>query len=169
MSASFGLPLAQPPSAVHAPKPVQASPSSQPAPTLITLRQPVAGRQLSAVQVLLSSQLAGTVPGWHAPPLQLSPMVQALPSEHGIPLKVNGLWTHAPLVPLQLSAVHAALSSQFFSTPRHVPPLQWSPTVHRLPSSHVGALLAVWLQPVVALHGSSVHGLASSQLSAAPP
>jgi hypothetical protein len=61
---------------------------------------PVAGLQKSSVQALESSQLAGDPPA-QAPALQVSPVVQALPSLHGVALLV---WTH-PVAGLHESSV----------------------------------------------------------------
>ena len=63
---------------------VQGSPSSQAAlagPG--RLMQPAMGLHLSVVQAFSSSQLSDEGPE-HAPCVQLSPVVQALPSEHGV-------------------------------------------------------------------------------------
>jgi hypothetical protein len=47
----------------------------------------VAGLQVSVVHELLSLQTT-VVPGWQVPPPQVSPVVQALPSSHGLILFV---------------------------------------------------------------------------------
>jgi len=51
--------------------------------------QPVWALQLSAVQVLLSLQVLAA-PAWHMPPLQRSPVVQALPSSQATSHTPNG-------------------------------------------------------------------------------
>jgi hypothetical protein len=84
------------------------------------------------VHGLPSSQLVG-VPGWHEPPLQTSPVVQAFPSLHGAVLFV---WTQPPSCGLQLSSVHGLLSSQLTGVPAQTPLEQTSPVVHGLPSLH---------------------------------
>src|SRR5262245_1163597 len=105
--------------------------------------------------------------GTHEPPVQTSPVEQALPSSHR---SVLGKPTHAP--PLQTSPlVHALSSSQGFvlptcvhvpvalqtssvqrfpslkhgwpagaAEPRHAPPVQTSPLVHGFPSSQAFVL-----------------------------
>ena len=64
----------------HASPVVHALPSSHGL-VLLVKTQPVAGLQVSVVQALLSSQTTGA-PGTQAPPPQMSPVVQALPSLH---------------------------------------------------------------------------------------
>jgi len=96
------------------------------------------------------------------------------------------VWTHAPVVDVHVSRVHATLSLQFTgvpglhppgvhtsvplqrfasghrSVPRwHAPPAHTSPSVHERVSSH-GRVLSRCVQPL-APHASSVHGLPSSQ------
>src|SRR5205823_3477604 len=66
-------------------------------PVMPVLVQPEAGSHASLVQTLVSSQLGGGPP-WHIPPLQASPVVQALLSLHGAMLL---LWTQ-PLAGSQL-------------------------------------------------------------------
>ena len=73
---------------------------------LFAYTQPVAGLQESSVQSLPSSQLLEAPPA-HAPLLQASGPVQALPSSHGAVLLV---YTH-PTPAVQLSSVHALRSS----------------------------------------------------------
>jgi hypothetical protein len=126
--------------------------------------QPEAGLQLSSVHAFESSQ--GTAdPPPHDPPLHVSPVVQALPSSHGL---LFGVYTQ-PEAGLQLSSVHPLPSLQTTDDPPlHDPPLHASPVVHALPSSHE-AVLFVCSQPVAGLQLSSVHGLPSSQLEGAPP
>ena len=60
---------------------VHALPSSQVAELPLWV-QPLAGSQASLVQTFLSSQ-SGAAPPLHLPPLQVSLVVQALPSLHG--------------------------------------------------------------------------------------
>jgi hypothetical protein len=125
--------------------------------------QPDAGLQVSLVQALPSLQTT-TVPPWHVPPLQASPVVQALPSSHAAELFV---WAQ-PVAGLHESSVHGLLSLQLVAGPPwHVPPPQVSPVVHALPSSH-GAVLFVATQPLAGSHESSVQGLPSSQTTAVP-
>jgi hypothetical protein len=73
----------------HAP-PEQASPFVQALPSLhglllFVFTHPVPGLQVSVVQTLASSQVSGGPPT-HVPPEQTSPVVQALPSLHGLVL-----------------------------------------------------------------------------------
>jgi hypothetical protein len=67
--------------ASHASFTVQTLPSSHGA-ELKWKTQPTAGLQSSLVQGLLSSQTT-EAPAWHVPPLQVSPVVHALPSLQG--------------------------------------------------------------------------------------
>src|SRR5207244_163850 len=132
--------------------------------SLLSCAQPFAVLQLSSVQCFPSSQL-GAAPPTHRPPLQVSLVVQALPSLHGSVLLA---WTQ-PVVGLQLSSVEGLPSSQVGAgPPTHCPPLQVSLVVQALPSVQ-GSVLLPWRQPVVGLQLSSVHRLLSSQLSAGPP
>src|SRR5262249_21023240 len=79
---------------------------------LLTWRQPRLMSQESSVQGLLSLQL-GAAPPTQAPPEQVSLVVQALPSSHGLEL---GVKTHRP--PWQASDVHG------------FPSLHWEFCVH---------------------------------------
>ena len=139
------------------------SPSSQAA-ALFACRHPAAGLHVSSVHPLASSQLSAGPPT-QAPPVQVSEVVHAFPSLHAAALFV---WTQ-PVAGLQESSVQPLLSLQSSAgPPAQVPALQVSPVVHVFPSLHA-AVLFVWTQPVAGLHVSSVHPLASSQLSAGPP
>ncbi len=136
---------------------VQTLPSSQTA-RLLPCTQPNFGSQLSSVQTFASSQDSAGPP-LHAPAVQISAVVQALPSEHAAAL---ALWSH-PVFGAQLSAVQGLLSSHVVAVPAmHTAALQASPRVQALPSSQTAAL-ARWLQPSLASQLSSVHGLLSSQ------
>jgi len=142
---------------------VQASLSLQGS-VLLTCTQPVAGLQESSVQGLTSLQLGGGPPT-QLPPLQVSLVVQALPSSHGSVLSV----CVQPVAGLQLSVVHTLPSSQFRAAPpTQTPPLQVSLVVQALPSLH-DTVLFVCVQPVAGLQPSVVHTLPSSQFGAAPP
>jgi hypothetical protein len=70
--------------------------------------QPADGSHVSSVQTLLSSQITG-MPGRQTPLPQVSPVVQRLPSSHGLVLFPN---THCPVAVSQLSSVQGFLSSQ---------------------------------------------------------
>ncbi len=89
---------------------VQPLPSSQPA-VLAECTQPLAGSQLSLVHTLASSQnVAGlTAPPLHAPPPQVSAVVQALPSSQGTLLAP----CTQPVFAEQLSLVQGFLSSHW--------------------------------------------------------
>jgi hypothetical protein len=117
---------------------------------------PLFGLQESSVHGLLSSHVV-VAPGWQEPPLQTSPVVQALPSLHDALL---GAKTQAPLLVLQLSSVHELLSLHTVAEPDwHWPPVQTSPLVQALPSLH-GVLFG--------FGASAGHGLFTpSQVSAA--
>jgi uncharacterized membrane protein len=95
---------------------VQASPSLHAA-VLAVITQPVAGLQLSVVQTFPSSQLSVPVPGWHDPPEQTSPVVQASPSLHAAVLAV----ITQPVAGLQLSSVQTLVSSQGSVVPAKQP------------------------------------------------
>src|SRR6266849_2358938 len=142
---------------------VQAFPSLQGL-VLLVCTQPVAGLQLSSVQTLPSSQL-GAGPPTHAPPAQVSLVVQAFPSLQGLGLLTC---TH-PLAGLQLSVVQTFPSSQLGAgPPTHAPAAQVSLVVQAFPSLQ-GAVLLMCTQPVAGLHESSVQTLLSLQLGAGPP
>src|SRR5690242_15458060 len=84
-SQASGVPPAQvPPWQVSAP--LQTLPSGQGVPlATLACTQPLAALQVSLVQALPSSQLGG-VPGWQVPFWQVSAPLQALPSEHEVPV-----------------------------------------------------------------------------------
>ena len=74
-----------------------------------------------------------------------------------------------PLAGMQLSFVQTFPSSQLGAgPPTQPPPLQVSLVVQNEPSSH-GAVLLLFVQPVLVLHPSSVQTLLSLQLGAGPP
>src|SRR5438128_12077597 len=80
--------------------------------------------------MLPSSQLVAAAPT-HPPPLQVSPLVQALPSSQGLVLLV----CVQPVAGLQPSVVQTLPSSQLGAAPpTHVPPLQVSFAVQASPS-----------------------------------
>ena len=94
----------------------------------------------------------------------MSPWVQKLPSLQGKLLKSFA----QPLAGLQASVVQGLPSSQLAALPgTQAPPLQPSPTVHRLASVQV-ALFAKDEQPVAGVQLSSVHGLPSLHTVGAP-
>ena len=74
-----------------------------------------------------------------------------------------------PVPALQPSSVQTLPSSQLGGgPPTQLPPLQWSLVVQASLSLH-GAVLLMWVQPVLAVQLSVVHGLPSSQLGGEPP
>src|SRR6266849_3536473 len=156
-----GPPTQVPP--LHASLVVQAFPSLHGL-VLLVCTQPVCVLQVSGVQTLPSSQLdAG--PPTHVPLAQVSLVVQAFPSLHGLVLLIC---VH-PLAGLQASFVQTFPSSQLGAgPPTQVPPLQVSLVVQAFPSLQ-GLVLLVCTQPVAGLQLSSVQTLPSSQLGAGPP
>ena len=114
------------------------------------------------MQGLLSLQ-AFTVPPWHVPPPQVSPVVQLLPSSQGFVLFVKT----QPVAGLHVSVVQTLLSLHTIAAPLHTPPAQVSPDVHAFPSSQAAVLL-VNTQPPPGVHVSVVHGLLSLQVVAVP-
>ena len=101
----------------------------------------------------------------HAPPLHVSPVVQALPSLHVSVLFVN---VH-PTDGSQTSVVHALLSLQVIAVPPpHAPALHRSPVVQAFPSLHVRVLFTN-THPVDGLQVLSVHGFMSSQTRGVVP
>ena len=111
------------------------------------------------MQGLPSLQLRDDPPT-QLPPLQASPVVQALPSSHG---RVLLLWKQ-PEAGLQPSSVQGLPSLQLAGGPlTQTPALHVSPTVQALPSSQDSELL-VWMHcPVSGLQESVVHTLLSLQ------
>jgi hypothetical protein len=125
--------------------------------------QPVVALQASSVHGLPSAQTR-LLPGLHAPPAQVSPTVQTLPSEHDAVLL---LWTQ-PFTGSQLSLVQPLLSSQFGAAPgMQLPATQASLTVQALLSLH-GPVCGVMVQPLPGLQPSVVHGLPSLHTRAEP-
>src|SRR6266852_5356807 len=142
---------------------VQAFPSLHGA-VLLVCAHPMAGLHESSVQTLPSSQL-GAGPPMQVPPLQVSLVVQALPSLQGLVLLV----CTQPVAGSQLSSVQTLPSSQLGAgPPTQVPPLHASLVVQAFPSLQ-GLVLLVCTQPVAGLQLSSVQTLPSSQLGAGPP
>src|SRR5205807_2570107 len=126
---------------------------------LLVCTQPVCVLHVSVVQTLPSSQL-GAGPPTHVPLAQVSLVVHAFPSLHGLVLLV----CTQPVWVLQLSVVQTLPSSQLGAAlPAALPFSQVSLVVHAFPSSHALVLL-VCTQPVWVLHVSVVQTLPSSQL-----
>jgi hypothetical protein len=117
----------------------------------------------SFVHGLLSLQLI-VGPGMHWPPAQVSPTVQASPSVQASVFGVNV----QPPAGEQVSVVHGLLSLQTVAGPgTHWPAEHMSPVVHASPSLQV-LVFGVFRQPLAAPQVSVVHGLSSSQSTAAP-
>ena len=130
---------------------VQLLPSVQAAPSLpgVPTHLPSVASHASVVHGLPSSQ-ATWPPAWHAPPKQVSPVVQPLPSLQTPPSAF--LETHLPAT--HKSAVQALLSLQSVST-THTPP-------------HAGVKVEAHAA-VLGSHVSVVQALPSSQLLGEPP
>ena len=127
--------------------------------------QPFVGSQPSAVHALPSSQVVA-LPPVHAPALHASPVVQASPSEHALPLT---LVCTQPFVGWHTSLVQPLLSSHAFGLePLHAPPLQTSLVVHTLPSSQAAPAFALCAQPLFLSQLSVVQGSPSPQANFAP-
>jgi hypothetical protein len=142
---------------------VHASPSSQEA-VLFVLTAPVAGSQLSSVQMLPSSALSGAPPT-QTPPPQVSAVVQASPSSQAAVLFVFT----TPVAGSQLSSVQTFPSSAFSAAPpTQTPAAQESAVVQASPSSQEAALL-VLTAPVAGSQLSSVQTFPSSTTRGAPP
>ena len=121
-------------------------------------------------------QIAAPPP--HAPPVQTSPDVHALPSLQVLPFVALLIWQ--PVAGSQLDTVHAVPAGQTVVAPGlQVLFAQTSPVVQALESVH-GLVLALWVHALVGslalkpgggapgVHVSSVHGFESSQLTAVP-
>lgn len=141
---------------------VQALPSLQ-GNELSAWRHPTAESQKSSVHTLLSLQL-GAGPGMQLPPEQVSFVVQALPSLHGLVL----LACMQPPAGSHESSVQTFPSSQFSGEPgTQLPPEQASLVVQALLSLQ-GLVLLTCTQPLAGLQESSVHPFPSSQFGGGP-
>jgi hypothetical protein len=96
-------------------------------------------KQLSAAGLHTVPAVAGVAPT-QLPPLQASPVEQALPSSQAAVLSV---WSVNPLLELHTSSVHGLPSSVgVTAVPAwQLPPLQVSPVVQASPSSQAAVLL----------------------------
>ena len=141
---------------------VQALSSSQGA-VLLACTHPATGLQESSVQTSPSSQSGGAPPR-HAPPEQVSPVVQASPSSQDAALSA----CTQPVAGSQESSVQTLPSSQSGGgPPRQMPPEHVSPAVQGSPSSQ-GAALLVFTQPVTGSQESSVQMFLSPHTSGVP-
>ena len=162
-AAPLHLPAAQVSLVVHT------VPSSHAA-VLLAWAQPVLLAQVSSVHTVLSLQSVGF--DWvHAPPKQVSPVVQASPSSHTATLLV---WLQ-PAVAEQASSVQGFLSSQSAggAIGVQVPDLQSEPwsclPLTQLGSMHtVLSVATVVVQPMAGSQASLVQSLPSLQTTAAP-
>ena len=137
---------------------VQATPSLQS--TGVPAWQPAAGSHVSTPSQNSPLSQFGAGPPTHAPPAQVSDVVQASPSSQAAVL----LAFTQPLAGSQESSVQTLPSSQLGSAPpTHAPAAQVSAVVQALPSSQAAVLLA-FTQPVPVSQESSVQTLPSSQL-----
>jgi hypothetical protein len=84
------------------------------------------------------------------PPVQTSPVVQALPSLHPVPSALAGL-EHTP--PLHVPALwHWSSAEHTMAVPPHTPLVQTSPVVQALPSLHPVPFGWVGLEQTPPLH-----------------
>lgn len=133
-------PGVQPPGPQTSPK-VQESPSSQGIPALTShgkCAQPLTGSQASLVQTTPSSQLVVS-PGKHTPLLHNSPIVQALPSSHAIPVPGTALSLHRPVAGAQVLVTHEEIDTGHrtivLTSTTHLCPLHISLPLQMLSSS----------------------------------
>jgi len=121
------------------------------------------------VQGLPSSQLTGD-PGVHVPALQSSAPLQALPSEHDVPLVLTV--KTQPVAGTQEFVVHGLPSSHpnGAGAGAHTPAEQLSAPLHRLPSEQlVPSTIGVKTQPpLTGLQELVVQGLLSSHTTGVP-
>ena len=149
--------------------PEQVSPAVQALPSLhatvlFWCAQPVSGSHASEVQKMLSSQL-GATPPTQLVSLQVSAVVQALPSEHAAVLAR----CTQPSPSAHESLVQMLPSSQPFTLPEHTPFEHVSLMLQTWPSSHNLPLSLVNTQPIALSQVSIVHGLLSLHVGATPP
>jgi hypothetical protein len=163
---------------------VQPLPSSQPEPSVLAGFEhvPFVGLQVPAVWHESDAEQVTGLPA-QLPPLQASPVVQALPSSHAAvlltcaqvpaPLQTSFVQTLLSLVQAVLAAtkqfpaaslhelLHSAPPAQGSPAWPQAPPLQVSTPLQKTPSSQ-GAVLFVCRHVPVPLHLSSVQALLSS-------
>jgi hypothetical protein len=159
----LGLPVPWHLPALHASFTVQSLPSLHASVLSVYVQLPVAASHASVVHALPSLH-ALAAPDVHWPLAHLSPSVQALLSVHDVlvlppthvPFWQMSLSVHLllslhgaplaavcvqPVLGVQASDVHGFVSSHVIVVPPvQEPPLQVSPSVHLLPSSHVPVL-----------------------------
>jgi hypothetical protein len=126
--------------------------------------QPLAGLQLSSVHPLPSSQW-GATPPTQAPPAQVSLVVQALPSLHGLEL----LTWRQPSAESQESSVQRLPSLHTGGPPPTHAPLEHVSLVVQALWSSQGSLLLVKMQPLAGLQVSVVQPLPSLHAVGPPP
>jgi hypothetical protein len=133
--------------------------------------QPLGSLQLSTVQAILSSQTTAAPP--HTPLLHLSPLVQALPSVHGVSSALFG-FEQTPVAGSQLPAAwHWSLAMHVTGlAPLHTPATHESVFVHALPSLQAvpSALAGFEQAPVLASQLPAVwHWSLAAQTSGFAP
>jgi hypothetical protein len=164
---SSGVPAVQVP-ATQVSAPLQALPSEHDVPFVTGVAvHPVAALQPSVVHGLPSLHVSG-VPAVHVPPWQVSPPLQALPSEHDEPFATAGFWQ--PAIASQVSLVHGFPSLQLSGVPAAQVPL-WhvSAPLQAFPSAHdVPFATGVAVHPVAGLQPSVVHGFPSLHVGGVP-
>jgi hypothetical protein len=130
-------------------------------PVLGATTQPASGRQVS------HGSHSGGGPPTQVPPLHVSPVVQSVPSLHGL---VFGVKTHWPVCESHASSVHGFPSLQMVRGPLqtplavHVVPLvQASASTHAVPAGRKEYVHDdAGCEHVVAAHPSTVQSLPSS-------
>ena len=157
--------------AVHRSLMVQMLPSLQAFPVLGEWPQPCATSHVSLVHGSLSAQLAAPVVV-HKPPVQASPVVQALLSVQLEPSVFAGL-LQTPVPALQTPTTWHWSSAPHTTglAPTHAPLAHVSTCVHGLPSLQPRLFIAAasCLQPLAASQVSSVQAKPSLQFTAALP
>ena len=126
--------------------------------TAVKTHLPLAVSHESMVHASLSSHATGLAP-MQAPAVQVSTVVQELPSLHGRPL-VPGVTAQLPVEAVQVSLVQGLLSLQTTAVPKQTPDLQVSALVHRLLSLQAVPFKVVCTQALL-VQASVVHALLS--------
>jgi hypothetical protein len=116
------------------------------------------------------------LPPTHVPAWQVSPVVQALPSEQAVPSGLLTLWqTGWPLIGVQTLSSQGSLDGGQLNTvpPPQTPAVQVVPFVQGLPSSHgaPSAFVVYAHCPVAALQTpepATWHGPGDSQITSVP-
>ena len=163
------LPVPAQTPAVHTSLLVQALPSLHvpPLAMLVKTQLPVLTSQVSVVQALLSLQVLAVPP--HLPVVQVSGLVQALPSLQVVP-SVALANKQLPVPVSHESLVQPLPSLQTLAVPPQLPAVQMSLAVQALPSLQaLPSASPMFLQlPVVGAQLSDVQALLSLQFLAVP-